>query len=193
MKVTNLTQGFLFPVAHLVGDGPDTITRLENESDDDYAKRSAELREKMAEATTNKTEDVSELQAALSPKALADYLALGARLPSDMITVEMSVGSLVFDLYQSTAVPPKAPLAVALFSKRVQKMATDSQKEEFELDDSLLAQLRKPLEDETLWNTLDLTLTTTVAGQKVFFRVNHNAAMYFPKVLEAALTLFIPE
>lgn len=193
MKIVNQSQKFLFPVSNLTGDSPDTVTRLDGETDEDYQKRSLEVRGAMADATISKTEDVTALQSSLNPKVLSECLALGARLPTDMVEVTMSVGSLIFDLYQSTAVQPTAPLAVALFSKRLQNLASSVLQDEFELEDRLLPQLRKPLEDESLWNVLDLTLSTEVNGQKVFLRVNHNAAMYFPKVLEAALSIFIPE
>lgn len=209
MKVKNVSDSFLFPVGNLVGDDAKTVVRKDGESDEDYGKRSNELRAKMAESSAIRAQNVksvadgkplmeesmplADLQAQLDPDRLAKYKSLGVELPSDLIKVTMTLGSLVFDLFQVTMKPPTAPLAAALFSRRVQSLAARLQKDEFELADDLLDQVRPALEDEKLWATTNLTIYTLVKGQKNYLQVNNNAAGFFPNVVTSAINVFLPE
>lgn len=211
MKVTNVSDSFMFPAGNVVGDDAATVTRNKDETDDDYVKRSVDLRGQMAtvsaarqalyaggktpdaEALAANTAAAVELQKSLNPQKVEQYKSLGANLPSDMVRVTLTLGQLVFDMFTITAEPPKPPLAAALFSKRVQNLASRVQNDEFDLTDELLGQIRPALEDDKKWAEINLTVYATVDGKKYYIRLNSNAAAFFPNVIQAAIKVFVPE
>ena len=174
-----------------------------DESLKDSPELGAKLKERMAElrkAITNlsvakqKKEGVEECQEAIrsffNDKFLEAVDSLGVRTHADHVDVRISPGSFVFDLYVGTYKPPQAPLALALHQSKVQKMATDMEKDTIALTDDVLNVIRKPLEDERLWGATNLTGRITVNGETKYLTLNSAAVSFYPKTMDTVLRLF---
>jgi len=157
----------------------------------------ADLRKAIVEmsiARQNKDESLEEKQnivrSYFTDKFLEAVDSLGVRTHVDNVEVLLNPGSLVFDLYVNTYRPPQAPLALALHQSKVQKMAADMEKSEIPITDDILNVIRKPLEDEKLWLSMNLTGRIKVDGQTKYLTLNSAAAAFYPKTMNAVLQLF---
>jgi hypothetical protein len=203
IKVKNVSETCEFPASSLVGSLTDlkaaVSAKFKSENPDSTDKDSEvnfeEFRKASVAFSRNKYPDIqAELEDNLRSFFDEQYLktmeSLGARTPAESIQVSMSLASLVFDLYVNTVVAPTAPLAKAIFQSKVNKLAESMDSEEVSFDAETLKVIRKPLEDEAMWEKLNLTGRINVNGETRYLQLSTMAMSFFSKTLGSVLGLF---
>lgn len=202
VKVKNVKDSVFFPIGMILPDDETTIIRAEGMEDEDYKAHQGRVIGMMNEYSTAKhaaqtaptdiPHDVETLRAFINPARLATYELYGAELPSDLVKCSVSIGSLIFDLFNLCAPRERAPLAQALQRREVDSLAKWTKRDAFEIAPSLLKVIRPGVEKEELWKELRLSLEIETPGGAKYTQVTVAMANHFPNIVHATVALFLP-
>jgi len=137
-------------------------------------------------------EERQEILDALSPAAKEKLAALGVELPTDLVSVSLNLGSMMFDTLYSHKFPPGAPLRRAIFEKTKQDFALKLSSPEFELTDEEVKSLETILGTDELWDKVQLSVHTggPDAASKIHYSFGSGIAANFNLVLGACIEAF---
>lgn len=175
-KIKNTSQSILVSATEFVSD------TWKNE-------KSVEALEKVKTA-----EDVEQAKkeffSSLSVESKTQFKTLGIELPTDQVSLTLTLGSFVYDVIVPSIPKPSAPLRVAAYTKYLGDLAQKLMQEEFELTKEELDSLRKVLDDETLWSQVkveaDFNSTLSIP-------LSQNGIQMFDQVIKASIKLFEEE
>lgn len=130
----------------------------------------------------------------LGPEAKAALLGLGAKLPTDLVPVTLSLGTLLFDIYYSAQTAPDAPLRKALFEKNRQDFAVRLSGDSFELSDQEIEDIELVLDEDDKWRKVGITIYTggPTEATKKYYTFGHGIAGNFNNVMKACIEIFQP-
>lgn len=108
--------------------------------------------------------------------------SLGAKLPSDMIDITMSLGSLLFDLWIESSEKPSAPIKVALYNKKNMEYAAllSAKGDDFAIPKDVLAAAKVVASDDEAWAKSQAMITI---GNGATLQVTSKGAEMFGEVL----------
>jgi hypothetical protein len=167
MATKNIIQAFRFPAFALCGDiFPKEMTPF---------------------FQTGEQEKIAEL---MTPE-LAEVLAnVGAKSPTDLVTVNVTLGAFLFDCYLTGVNVPNTPMGKHIASKRAQELAQSFDKDEFELPDYAITAVRNVLTNDNLWAKILVTgLIEKGDDQKHPIPLSSAGAAYYNQILSAAAEL----
>ena len=128
-----------------------------------------------------------EFFSSLSVESKTQFKTLGIELPTDQVSLTLTLGSFVYDVIVPSIPKPSAPLRVAAYTKYLGDLAQKLMQEEFELTQEELDSLRKVLDDETLWSQVkveaDFNSTLSIP-------LSQNGIQMFDQVIKASIKLF---
>jgi len=129
------------------------------------------------------------------PNSILDQLGkLGVELPTDLVDVNLELGSFIFDIVYSRQTPPEAPLRKALFEREKQDLAANLNRDSFMLPAPSLQELKTILSDEELWKKVKVSVYTgdPANPNKNYFTFSYLIANNFNKIMEAAVDICLP-
>lgn len=115
---------------------------------------------------------------------------LGVKKIGDSISFECSVGSIVFDIYDTVADRPKAPLALERENVKRQELATALDKDSFELPKDVKDKIEKALGDDNIWQKVKISVTYKVGKEKRYSQLSSAALDIFLDCRKALINLF---
>jgi hypothetical protein len=121
-------------------------------------------------------------------KPMADVL--GVEKVTDLIAFETSVGTIIFDVYDSLTEKPKAPLALERENSKRQKLADTLDQDEFELTAELKEKLEKALADDTIWQQVKMSVQYKVKDETRYSQFSSAALDIFTDCRKALLDIF---
>jgi hypothetical protein len=128
--------------------------------------------------------------AAMPESAKKELVDLGVELPTDTVTLHLDLGDLLMCAYYSKVVMPAAPVAKARVQMRLQRLAAESQKDDFELDAESLATIDGVISDDDLWKDLQVETYVFKGEEKITRICNSQVVSLFPEVLTALVEAF---
>jgi hypothetical protein len=126
----------------------------------------------------------------LSVESKTQFKTLGIELPTDQVTLTLTLGSFVYDIIVPSIPKPSAPLRVAAYTKYLGDLAHKLMQEEFELTQEELDSVRKVLDDETLWSQVKIEADLS---SSLSIPLSQNGIQIFDQVLKASIKLFEEE
>lgn len=117
----------------------------------------------------------------------------GVESPSDVVTLHVDLGSVLYDLC-SLAVPvPAAPLAQALRQKKLMDYASELSKDEFTIIEEYHGLVEAMLMDDEAWGKCSFAAWAETEKGKSSLVMGSNGLLNFRKVTAALLAAFLPE
>lgn len=193
MKATNVSALAVFPASAVIPPPKTFLSAEDGETPEALADRENALRKRMMEvslmeAGPAKDQAVGELEASMPDEYRTQLKAFGARLPSDNLDLTITLGSFFFDLYALVAKAPAAPLAQAIYQKKLQDLAVRLEESELSLSQEEVSIIKPSLENEAVWDKAVLSASVKVGDEKRYIQLSNKAAPYFAPVLNAAVT-----
>jgi hypothetical protein len=127
---------------------------------------------------------------ALPESAKAELAELGVELPTDIVELHLDLGDLLMCAYYSQVVLPTAPIAKARMQMRVQRLAADSQKDEFTMDNEAMACIDAVMSDDKLWENMQVETYVMVNDKKSIRICNTQVVSMFPEVVQSLIEVF---
>ena len=167
MATKNTTQLFRFPTFALCGDVfPKEMTQ---------------------HFQSNNQDAIAEL---MTPELSEIVSGFGSKSPTDLVSVEVSLGTFLFDCYLAGVTVPNTPMGKHIASKRSQELAQLFDKEEFELPDYASVAVRNTLTNDNLWAKILVTgFVVKSDGTKNPIPLSSTGASYYNQILSAAADL----
>lgn len=112
----------------------------------------------------------------------------------DKCPVSVKLGSVIFDLYCQGSIPPKAPIANALYVKKRAEYADILSQDEFEVPDEVKDSAKVILTNDDKWDESAVSSTIVTAnGEDVFMTMKASSIYSFRKILSELLNVFMGE
>ena len=139
-------------------------------------------------------EDVEAARAQLSPETKKALDLLGVQLPSDLLPVTLTLGSLLFDIHYADSTPPEAPLRRALYERARLDFAGRLNQDSFELTADEAKKIEQVLSDDAAWEKVRVTVHAGGPDEetKKYFTFPSGIALNFNLVLGACVEAYQP-
>lgn len=169
--IKNITESIIVPVSALLG----------SKIPDEFY---------MALANDN-PDELTELHDSL-PQDLKDELArYGCKLPNERVSIKLSLGHLFFSMFINGLKKPVAPLNQKALELKVQKLAIELEKEEFEIPEFAISHIVSNMTSEDLWPSLTLDVVIENGDLKVATQIKAVALEKFRSINMASQEVLI--
>jgi len=117
----------------------------------------------------------------------------GVVLPTEGVTLNLSLASLLCDLYRQGDTVPTTPLLARTYEKRMQERLAIYERGDFHVDDLFKSKIKKTLSDSKLWENLQIRCWFAVGNDRRMLLMTHNILSMVPQLFEAVMQLFPDE
>ena len=129
---------------------------------------------------------------ALIPDWFAEELKEIGLTAVDTIPLQISVGSILFDLYVQHITPPKAPLANALFVKRRSEIAEILDSDEFEVPKEVFDTSKAVLMEDSLWNKARISAVYQKSeSEGIAFEIKASGVSSYKEIMNELINAFL--
>lgn len=193
----NISSSVFFYVGSLLQSFPEIVQKLPDELDDDFKKRDLEFRKAMALASNipigdSKEAEYDRLETQLLPHVREAAANFGARLLTDRVEITLDLGNFLFDLYMlSLPSPANAPLAQAIYQRKLQELSSRLEGETITILPNELALMKLGIESEALWSNIKTSAHFDLNGETKYFTLNDRGTSMFSPVVNAAIDLVL--
>lgn len=126
----------------------------------------------------------------------AELTQVGAKLPTDEIVLNVSLASFLYDLYTNNLKVPDAPFKQKALEKRLQELAADIDKDEFELKEVYTRKMIDNLGYKDFNNGLIFTAWVDLPEgsdpKQLYTRINGTGVKFFGLIVNAAYDILAP-
>ena len=131
------------------------------------------------------SDEKSEIHNLLPLDVRARLNSFGVHLPTDKISMTMSVGDFFYSIYIAHVEKPEAPLAIKRYERKLSDYAELMYKEEIDLPEDMRSVIIEVMLDDNKWkNTKFGAIIDT--GPKKYIIISHKGITNFEQVLKAA-------
>lgn len=182
----NIVQSHKFMASNLVPDKiPDDLLKEVND---------VLALTRKADKTEEEQAVVDAKQAALIEKCPPAFVKqinkIGAKYPTDVVEVYMSLGDFFFDLYSVAAPRPESPLGKRSAAKKLQDLSEALFKDDFEVPDYAVEPIKRALGTDSIWAKMNVTVYVKVGEAKEYFTITARGANLYHEILNAATQAF---
>ena len=142
---------------------------------------------KTAENAEDLDQAKKEFFSSLSVESKTQFKTLGIELPTDQVSLTLTLGSFVYDVIVPSIPKPSAPLRVAAYTKYLGDLAYKLTQEEFELTQEEFDSLLKVLDDDSLWS--QVKIEADLSGS-LSIPLSQSGIQVFDQVINASIKLF---
>lgn len=133
---------------------------------------------------------LSQIAETLPQNLKSELTALGVKLPTDEVILNVSLASLLYDLYTNNLKVPEAPFKQKALEKRLQELASDIDKDEFELKEVYTRQMINNLCHKDFNAALIFTAWVDLPEgsdpKQLYTRINGTGVKFFGTIVNAA-------
>lgn len=115
------------------------------------------------------------------------------QLPTEIVTIEISVASLLCDLYVPAHPAPQAPLLARDYHQKLQKKRMLWEKEPISLETAFKEAIKKTMSEPALWNAVQVTGRVQVKDTHYYLGMSPEVLGQVPSVFDAIMSLFPAE
>jgi len=128
-----------------------------------------------------------------NPEAFTAWKAdKGIAEDQELVEFEFSLGAIIFDLYTQNLTKPASPLAVKKMEAEVVDLAKALTEEEFELSEKVLAVIKTPLSDDSVFVKTSINAVYGPEDKSQSMSLYAGVMYNLPKTL-ATLTSLYPQ
>lgn len=135
----------------------------------------------------DKAKEGSLLVEALPEKMKKELESIGAKLPTEVVSLTMKLGDMLFNLYAFNVKPVQAPLAIKRHERILLELSELFSREDLDIPGYVVRALQPIMTDPDKWNSSQFSAFVMIADQPKYIGLTAMGASCFNTLLNAAV------